>query len=369
VSELGFRTTYRVKPRRGRSCLAVFIAFAVLAGGVGFVVIKGKEFLLNVFTVQDYRGPGRGEVVVQVLPGDTIRQIAATLEDKDVVKSAEAFVRAARKDPRALSIQPGYYRLREQMAAAQALTLILDPDARIVNQVTIPEGKRVGEILTILSEQTNIPRSEFEKVLKDKDALNLPAYAKGNVEGMLFPATYEVDPGTTAESLLQSMTAEHIEVSEEIDLEANARRLGRTPLQVITVASLVQAEARRESDFRKVARVIYNRLAAHQLLQLDSTVHFAVNRYDKIVTTSKQRASSSAYNTYKHVGLPPGPINAPGKRALLAALHPAPGDWMYFVTTNPDTGETKFAVTYAEHQTNVAEFRRWCSKHPGRCRS
>jgi UPF0755 protein len=367
VSELGFRTTARVRPRRGRGCLAVFVAFAILGGAVAFVAVKGQSYLANAFTVPDYSGPGQGEIVVQVSPGDTSRDIAYTLEKKDVVKSAEAFTRAARKDTRALGIQPGYYRLREQMGAEEALALILDPTARILERVTVPEGKRVSRTVALLSEETGIPKKEFLAALKDPASLELPAYAKGAAEGVLFPATYDIDPGTTANSLLREMVARHVEVAEGLGLAAGARKLGVTPRQVVTVASLVEAEARRPEDFPRVARVIYNRLAEEQKLELDSTVHYAVNRYDTVSTTRKERAVSSKYNTYRHVGLPPGPINAPGERALTAALKPTPGKWLFFVTVNPDSGETKFAQTYSEHDQYVAEFQQWCRANADRC--
>ncbi|MGH3486472.1 MAG: endolytic transglycosylase MltG, partial [Actinopolymorphaceae bacterium] len=356
MTELGFRTTARVRPRRGRGCLAVFVAFVILGGAVAFVAVKGQAYLANAFTVPDYSGPGQGEIVVEVSAGDTSRDIAETLESKDVVKSAEAFTRAARKDTRALGIQPGYYRLRVQMGAKEALGLILDPTARILERVTVPEGRRVSRTVAILSDKTGIPVKEFSAVLKDPESLELPPYAKGKPEGMLFPATYDIDPGTTAGSLLQQLVARHVEVAEGLGLTAGARKLGVSPRQVVTVASLVEAEARRPQDFPRVARVIYNRLAEQQKLELDSTVHYAVNRYDTVSTTPNERDVKSPYNTYRNVGLPPGPINSPGERALQAALKPAPGQWLFFVTVNPDSGETKFAQTYSEHDQYVAEF-------------
>jgi UPF0755 protein len=129
----------------------------------------------------------------------------------------------------------------------------------------------------------------------------------------------------------------------------------------MTIASLVQAEARDDEDFAKVSRVIYNRLEKSMPLQFDSTVHYAVGRDGKVSTSEEDRNVDSPYNTYRHPGLPPTPIMAPGEQAIKAALEPAEGDWLYFVTTNPDTGETKFAETFAEHQKNVAEFKEYCA--------
>jgi UPF0755 protein len=360
-----------VQPRRGRGCLAVTIAVAILGAAVGLVVVKGQSFLSNAFTVADYSGPGQGEVVVQVTNGDTSRDIAATLEEHGVVKSAEAFTRAARQDSRALGIQPGYYRLRREMEAQLALDLMLDPSSRILDRVTVPEGRRLSEIIDILAKETGIPKEDFTKALQDPANLGLPDYVQDNVEGVLFPATYDVDPGTTAVSLLQDMAAKYVEVSESLGLVAGAKELGLTPMQVVTVASLVEAEARRPEDFGKVARVIYNRLDSdlpyERRLQLDSTVHYALNKRGNVFTTEKDREVASPYNTYRHPGLPPGPINAPGARALRAALHPAGGDWHYFVTVNLNSGETKFAQTLEQHNAYVRELNAWCRDHRDVC--
>jgi UPF0755 protein len=130
----------------------------------------------------------------------------------------------------------------------------------------------------------------------------------------------------------------------------------------------LEKEVRGEGDRAKAARVIYNRLEKNEPLGLDSTVIYAEN-LDTNTTTAKDRDSDSKYNTYKHAGLPPGPIAAPGRAALEGAANPADGDWMYWVTVNYDTGETKFAKTLAEHNRYVKEFQAWCQAKKGRCDS
>lgn len=369
LGDLGFRSSGRVRHRRFRGCLAVLIALAVLGGGIGFAVLKGQSFLVGKLTTPDYSGTGSGKVTIEVKSGQTSTQIAATLEAKDVVKSAKAFTTAAKSDPRSLSIQPGFYNLRSQMSAAAALGLLLDPKARVLDRVTIPEGLRLKAILDTLAKQTKLPREDFDAVLENPAALGLPSWAKGKAEGFLFPATYDVDPGTTAETLLTQMVARFDEEAsaDRLDLVNGAKAVGKSPYQVMVVASLVQAEARRPEDFGKVARVIYNRLARGEKLQLDSTVHYAVGKFDKVSSTAKDRASTNPYNTYKYVGLPPGPINAPGEDALIAALDPTPGEWHFFVTVNPDTGETKFAVDGDEFELYAKQFQQWCQDHSGRC--
>ena len=128
------------------------------------------------------------------------------------------------------------------------------------------------------------------------------------------------------------------------------------------MASLVQAEGGRVSDYPKIAQVIYNRLARHMPLQLDSTVLFGLNTYGIIASTA-ELASDSPYNTYKHQGLTPGPIDNPGNAAIQAVLHPAAGNWLYFVTVNPKTGETEFTSSQAQFEQFRNELQHYLETH------
>lgn len=367
MSELGFRTRSRVRQRRFGGCLAVLLALAVLGGG-GFVVAwKGQEVLAGVFVTPDYDGPGEGEVDVQVREGQSASAIAETLEEADVVKSASAFTRAARRDERSRAIQPGHYVLRQKMSGDQALAMLLDPNSRVYEQVTIPEGLRASDAVAWLSSETGLEETRFSDVLDDPAELSLPAYAKDDIEGFLFPATYNVEPDATAAQILEQMVLRFDQAAQELKLIDRAERVNRSAREVVIIASLIEKEARNPEDFPRVARVIYNRLAEDMRLEFDSTVHYALDESGRISTSRKDRQTDSAYNTYQHKGLPPGPIAAPGERALEAALEPADGDWLYFVTTNPDTGETKFSTTYSEHQEYAKEFNQWCRDNKDRC--
>jgi len=299
-------------------------------------------------------------VRVTVAQGAGGSAIATVLADQDVVKTTKAFIEAASEDPKSAGIQPGVYEMRTQMKATDALAILVDPANRIVTKVVVPEGKWAKEVYPILSKATGIPVAEYAKAAKDAAGLGLPASAKGNVEGYLFPASYEFEPDTTAVDHLRTMVAESTK-----RLEA----LGVTPEQMertMIVASLVEAEARFAEDRPKVARVVENRLAQDMQLQFDSTVNYAIGKHG-ITTTDADRASKSPYNTYQVTGLPPGPIGNPGESAIQAAAQPAPGPWLYFVTVDPIKGTTKFAVTYEEHQANVAEFQKWCQANKGQC--
>ncbi|MDQ4085295.1 MAG: endolytic transglycosylase MltG [Actinomycetota bacterium] len=360
-------------PRRRRSrrrvagCLAVLVSLTVLLALGGFVVVKGRAWLEDAFApAPDYKGDGRGSVLVEVQSGDTSTAIAGSLHEAGVVASEEAFIDVAREEPRATLIQVGFYDMKRRMSAEAAMERMLDPSSMVTNAVTIPEGYTVEQTLEQAADDSGLGLGELRRAAADTQRLGLPDYAGGELEGFLFPATYELPPNATARQLLRMMVARFEESARRLDLERQARSLGLSPQEVVTVASIVQREARHAGDFPKVARVVYNRLKRGMPLQMDSTVHYAVGKTGEVATTEEDRASSSPYNTYRFAGLPPGPIAAPGDSALEAALDPAEGDWIYFVTVNIATGETEFAVTEAQHQQNVAQLQEFCRQSP-RC--
>jgi len=334
----------------------------VLVAGALFVAIVVLWPLVSSPTASnDYVGAGSGSASVVVHDGDATRTIAATLEKAGVVKSAGAFTDAAAKDPRSLSIRPGTYTLHAKMSAASSLAMLLDPANRKVQRVTIREGLWVSEVIRDLSASTGRPLADYKLALEDPVMLGLPTAAMGSAEGYLFPSTYEFDASVTAADQLHTMVANSLD---------ELGKLGVTPdkmQRVLTIASIVEAEAKANADRPKVARVIENRLAIQMPLQMDSTVHFISQRRGKAGTTDAERLSKSPYNTYLVAGLPPGPIDSPGLSAMKAAVSPTPGPWLYFVAVNPETGETRFAVGPDAHAANVQLFQKWCSDHPGKC--
>ncbi|MPZ96660.1 MAG: endolytic transglycosylase MltG [Propionibacteriales bacterium] len=359
----GRRSHRRRRRSSGRvgGCLAVVVALAILAGVGAFAYVKGRDFLEDTFApAADYDGPGSGQVLVEVKKGDTTSAIGATLKRQGVVASVEAFTDEASTETKANLIQAGFYELAAKMSARDALDRLIDPKNVVQNVVTIPEGYTVKETLARIAEQTEIPLAELEAAARKPAALGLPEYAGGKLEGLLFPATYPLPPNATAAGTLKLMVSRFKQAAEKVQLAPGAEALGMTPMEALTVASIVEAEARNAEDFPKVSRVIHNRLDVEIRLQMDSTVHFAVGKEGDVTTTEQDRASKSPYNTYRVTGLPPGPIDSPGESAMDAAIHPAEGDWLYFVTVNLETGETKYASDDTTHAKNVAEYHTYC---------
>ncbi|RVX42374.1 UPF0755 protein [Nonomuraea polychroma] len=312
---------------------------ALVALGVGaFAVLKPY------LSPEDFEGRGNGAVTVRIAPGSSAGAIGSTLEEAGVVASAQSFIRATQDRGVADRLRPGHYRLRKGMAASAALDLLLSPASRVVRRVTIPEGLRTSEVLSRVASQAGLPLKDLQNV--DKALIGLPKYAPG-LEGFLFPATYEIEPGDTAVDVLAAMVERFGVAARKVRLAEGAERVRLNPLEAVTVASLIQAEGGTDEDYPKISRVIYNRLAKGTPLEIDSTVLYAQNRRTLRVT-EKDTKVDSPYNTYRHKGLPPGPIANPGEKALMAALHPAKGDWHWFVTTDPARRITKFTNKESE---------------------
>jgi len=325
--------------RRGRGMvivlLLVIVAGIVVAGGVAV------EHRLRGTKAADFPGPGTGRTVVQVHEGDSATVIGQTLVSAGVVASVRAFRDAAEADPRSESIAPGYYALRARMQAAAAVQLLLNPAALLRTRVTIPEGTSLKRVLPLLSTDTQVPLAQLQAAVQSPATLGLPSYAGTSVEGFLFPATYDVPPGTSATQLLQMMTSRFAEAASDVGLVAGAQALKITPLQVVTIASIIERESAGPADAAKVARVFYNRLAAGMPLGSEFTVVYSGND------------PNSPYNTYTHHGYPPGPYDSPGEATLTAALHPATGSWLYFVTL-PKEGDV-FVDTGAQFEALQAK--------------
>lgn len=360
----------RRRRRRGplRRALPVLLVLLVL-GGLGVGGVYGYQWLTSNVSLEqedpDFPGPGSGEALVQVAEGDTGTDIARTLVDAGVIKTSGPFITQFSNSPDASGIEPGLYRLKKGMTSSDALTMILDPANLAGHRVIVPEGLRAEKIWAVLSEATDIPVEDFEAAAKDYTSFGVPENDAKSLEGYLWPGRYDVPEDATAGEVISMMTDR---------MQTELEKLGVAPEdehRVLTLASIAEKEARDPDDYGRVVRTLENRLEGvgeakgkPMKLQLDSTVAYFTGS-DTISTTPAQRKQDSPYNTYLHEGLPVGPISNPGKATIQAAIDPPEGDWLYWVTVNTDTGETKFAATYSEHEKNVQEWRDWYDAKQG----
>jgi UPF0755 protein len=357
------------KKERRRSipgCLAVVIALVVVLGGAALVGTKGFHYLKDHLTHSaDYSGPGHGKVLFQVKQGDSTAVIGRKLKADGVVASVDAFISASNDKN---TIQVGYYQLKKKMSADQAFKVLNNPKNIVKATVTIVEGMRAVDIVATLAAKTKYSVADFDAALKNTAALGLPSYAQGNPEGYLFPSTYGFGPTEKPIDMLKDMVDRWKQAATDDGLVAGAQQVGKTPAEVMTIASLIQAEGR-GPDMPKISRVIYNRLdgpgdreGTNGLLQIDATVNYALHRKGVVaVTTEETQNTDSPYNTYLHPGLPPGPIDSPGDEAIKAALHPSTGDWYYYLTVNLRTGLTKFGKTYQDFLGFKQEYEQYCT--------
>ena len=291
--------------------------------------------------------PGETTVSIDVAAGETGLEIARELFEKDVVASSEIFFRLAVADPKASLIAPGVHVIDTQICAQTALDQLLD-SKRIAGLIAVSEGAWISEIKKLFS-KAGYPQEEI------KDAFASAVVPKPflQLEGLLFPAQYSFAQGTQADVALNQMIARGLaEVVKAGFLSGDSTY---SPQQLLTIASIIQAEGV-DGDFAKVSRVIYNRLKIGMPLQMDSTVHFVMESRGNIFLSTKSTLINSPYNTYKKYGLPPGPIGNPGLNAMKAALAPASGDWLYFITVAPQ--DTRFTASLEEFNTWKALYKK-----------
>ncbi|MEU9059311.1 endolytic transglycosylase MltG [Streptomyces sp. NPDC048430] len=352
------------KSRNGCACLGVA---AVLVGGLGGVGYFGYSYYQGQFgEAPDYAGSGTGTVEVEIPEGALGNEIANILKKAGVVKSVDAFVSAQNGNPKGGSLQAGVYLLKKEMSADSAIELMLDPKSQ--NALVIPEGTGTMKIYAEIDKRLELKAGTTAKVAKTKaESLGLPEWAdddpeiKDPLEGFLFPAAYAVPKDSKPEDALKKMVTRANKEYGKLDLEQNAKKLNLdSPLDVITVASLVQKEGKYKHDFDKVARVVYNRLKPDNLetvgrLEFDSTVNYIRDESTLDVgAVDDLRQIDDPYNTYSIKGLPLGPITNPGADALQSAISPASGPWYYFVSVTED--KTLFAVTNEEHERNREKY-------------
>lgn len=347
--------------KRLRAFVAIIFGLAIIGAALAIAWPQIAGIFESEPPPEDFAGPGTGEVVVEIPSGATGADIGALLADAGVVRTVAAFSAAFNENPNSGSIQAGAYVLMLEMKASDAVAALLDPANRAEITITVPEGFIATQVYDRIANVMGIPVEEVVAAASDTAAIGLPAESGGNAEGWYAPATYPFAPSATATDVLATMVAQTV---------TNLQGAGVPQEQwqpVLIKASIVEREATPQY-YGQVARVIENRLTdtadTGGLLQMDSTVLYGVGQTGG-VPTQAQLDTDTPWNTYIHPGLPPTPIGSPGLAAIQAVLSPPEGDWLYFVTVNLDTGETKFASTLEEHLRYVEEFRAWRDANQG----
>lgn len=357
----------REQKRRNRT--GGWIAIAIIVVLVGGIAGGGmwawntfgpriQEFLAGT-KVDDYgSGEATGEAQITIASGDTGGPVSQKLYDAGVVKTPTSLYDYMVENNVVFTFQPGVYKLQQKMTSEAVLAALRDPSSRMQNSVQLPEGLTVAQSVQRISDQMAIPLDQVQAAVDAGPA----AYgvSADSLEGWLFPATYQFDPGVTPQQIVQRMVDRTVQSLDAAGVPQDQRQ------RILTIASIIQREARSTDDFYKVSRVIQNRLDQGMKLQMDSTAQYGFGELHagSASTSSEAQFDDNPWNTYVIDGLPKGPISNPGDVAIDAAMKPADGPWLFFVTVNLDTGETVFSTTADEHQAAVNQWRAWCKDHP-----
>ena len=348
----------RISSSRRRRLFFTFSAIVLSLGLISATVVALNYDSLRAqylkLTTLDFEGPGEGEVVVRIEPGDDGLLVTQKLLDAGVIRDFDSFYRHL-IDNNAV-FYPGSFMMKLQMSNKAAFDVLSSASNAMTYKVTIPEGYRAIQIFDELSRITGIAAAEFKSVAEDLASFGIPVQAL-TIEGYLFPATYSFDTQATAKDILAAMVSR---MKQELERLGVAEENWHSTL---TLASIVQREAKLEADFYKVSRVFANRIAIDMKLETDPTISYSYSGKD-MSEVSRAEQIKHGYNTYLLQGLPPGPIASPGALALEATLNPVEGDWLFFVTINLESGETKFSRTLAEHESYVVLLRKWERENP-----
>jgi UPF0755 protein len=339
--------------RLTRARIAALVALALAVALVWF--------LLSLF--QPFAGDGHGRVIVQIPKGSSSSRIGSILERDGVVSSGFFFDVRALLGGKRSSLHSGRFVLKRDMSYAAAIDALSKPPPRVIAvKVVIPEGYTRRQIAELVREDAlsgdYLAASERSRLLSPRH-YGAPAGTR-NLEGFLFPATYDLRAGAPVQKLIDEQLVAFRRRFGAADVR-RAHALGVTPYEMLTVASMIEREAQTEHDRPLIAAVIYNRLREGIPLGIDATTYYAVEEQRGIATYTGELTQSmlkidSPYNTRTHKGLPPTPISNPGEASIDAAAHPAHVPYLYYVAGADGCGEQVFSKTYAQFEKDVAAY-------------
>jgi UPF0755 protein len=301
------------------------------------------------FNAQFNPGDPGDETQVSLPAGASAPVVAEALAREGVITSATAFGWYTRWRPLG-PVRGGTYALRKRQPMADVVaTIRRGPPVNEV-RVTIPEGFTVAQVAARVAKEMPWITAEEFVAASENGAVRSPVLPDGidSLEGLLYPETYAFGEGVAAQAVQQRMVSQFDSVIERLGQPSVA---GVTPYEAVIIASMIEKEAKIEDDRAKVARVIYNRLAKGQRLQVDPTVYYKQPKGTSFATAVE---NDTPYNTYRRTGLPPTPICNPGQASLQAAWNPVDGPWFFYVTVNRNTGEMAYNVSFEEHKKAIA---------------
>lgn len=353
----------RERRKHRKQIMIVIIALAVVLATSCVVILVGglrhgaPRIVATKEVAPDYPGPGGQPLEFTVESGQGADQVGANLVKAGVVKSTAAFLHAITSTQSESRLLPGVFDLRLRMKASDVVAILTD-SSKAGGFLQVRAGERVRDVVARAAQLSGVPQSEFDTLIQAKGEGILPQEAQGNFEGWLQPGEYDVRKAGSAKAILSNLVSKRVEHLDQLGVPG-----GQDRQTILNTASITEAEVNKSEYYSKVARVIENRLAKGMPLGMDSTVAYSNNVSALKLTDAMLKNADDPYNTRVHPGLPPGPIGSPGDEAIQAVMHPESGDWLYFVTVNMDTGETRFSDNQDQFNRDVKEYKAWESQH------
>src|SRR4051812_28680435 len=337
------------RPRRGghgRFFLPIILGLAIIAVGVAYVLVS---------LYQPGKGEGTGRVAVTIPRGGSLGVIADRLDQKGVITKPFFFKLRTRMVGHANDLKPGAYVLQKDMAYNDVIDKLTAGPPRNVLNVTIPEGRSRSEVAPLVK-QAGVKGSYDRATVRSAhlSPRRFGAPRRADLEGFLFPSTYELKKGATVRALVAKQLGAFEQNFNKVGM-SYARKKNLTPYDVLTIASMVEREASLDRERPLIAAVIYNRLKQGIPLGIDATIRYAVDNWTRPLRVSELKVNS-AYNTRTHQGLPPGPIGSPGLASLKAAAHPAKAKYLFYVVKPCGNGSHAFSSTDAQFERDVAKY-------------
>lgn len=320
---------------------------------VGFFFVVLTLLIYTFFTPNYYKSPSPFKL--EVGRGETFSEIADDLYAKGIVPSKTnlriaAFVYGAEK-----KIRAARYYIPNGLSYFGLLDFLLNSKADLLKNATIQAGSSVGWVAEKLKNAVFIDSASFAAAARNKELLNSLGVKSSSMLGYMYPRTYGIYEHSTPREVLEKFYSSFNKFMND-SLKARAAEMGYTVQQIVTMASIVEGETKKKSEMPIIAGVYYNRLKHGMKLQADPTIEFIKKGNSKRILYNDLNLKSP-YNTYKYTGLPPGPINNPGRSALMAALYPAKNNYLYFVADG--NGGHNFSSSYSQHLKMVKKYRIW----------
>ncbi len=317
------------------------------------VLVMGVIFVLLMYTYGNTpTGPSQAEQVVEVHPGMTLKQVSQSLAEKKLLSEPSTFVLYTYLQGKQNQIQAGEYQFSPSMPPWKILNA-LTQGGSVLYTVTIPEGYRITEIAELLEKKGLVDKAKFIEETRNQELLDSFQIPSGSLEGYLYPETYKFSKKAGAKQIVKTLLDTFMERAHKPELEQRATAMKFTFHEIITLASLIEKETGLGTERELISSVFHNRLVKKMRLQTDPTVIYAMVNFDGNIR-KKDLSIDSPYNTYKHSGLPPGPIASPGLESIKAALAPANTEFLFFVSRKD--GSHQFSTNYKDHTQAVQKY-------------